>query len=60
MLEKIWAPFWWIVILASIAALPFSFNVSLTILVGSVLLLFFVLLPIAVIYRMFRFLRFRR
>ncbi len=60
MLEKIWAPFWSVVILASIVALFFSFNASMEILLGAVFLLFFVLLPIAFLYRILRFLRFRR
>ena len=60
MLEKVWAPFWTVVIFASIVTLFFSYKISMAILLGSVFLLFFFLMPIALIYRLFRFLRFRR
>ena len=60
MLAKIWTPFWSVVILASIVALPFSFTVSLEILLGAGILLWFVLMPLALLYRLLRFVRFQR
>ena len=60
MLAKIWTPFWSVVILASIVALPFSFTVSMEILLGALILLWCVLMPLAMLYRLLRFIRFLR
>jgi hypothetical protein len=60
MLAKIWTPFWSVVILASIVALPFSFTVSMEILLGAGIVLWCVLMPLALLYRLLRFIRFQR
>jgi hypothetical protein len=41
-------------------ALPFSFTVSLEILLGAGIVLWCVLMPLALLYRLLRFIRFQR
>ena len=60
MLEKYWSGFWFAFFLVVIALLFIDSKAAGAIILGAIGVLFFVLMPIALIYRLFRFLRFKR
>ena len=60
MFEKYWSGFWSVFFLVVIALLFIDSKAAGAMILGALGILFFVLLPIALVYRIFRFLRFKR
>lgn len=60
MLEKYWSGFWSVFFLAVIVLLFIDSKAAGAIILGAIGLLFFVLMPLALVFRIFRFLRFKR
>lgn len=60
MLEKYWSGFWFMFFLAVIVLLFIDSKAAGAMILGAIGVLFFVLMPLALVFRVFRFLRFKR